>query len=109
MPGLEAWLAAFVFTQLVEIPIYAVALRARLPVAFGASAITHPIVWFVIFPFVPLPYLGRIVLAESFAVVAEAMYFRLLLGRPRVWPWALAANAASFGTGLLSRWLFGVP
>lgn len=109
MPGLEAWLTAFVFTQLVEIPIYAVALRVRLPAAFGASAITHPIVWFVIFPFVPLPYLGSIVLAESFAVVVEAIYFRFLLRRPGVWVWALAANGASFGTGLLSRWLFGVP
>lgn len=109
MVQLQAWLTAFLFTQLVEIPIYAVFLRVRLPAAFGASAITHPVVWFVIFPYVPLPYLGLIALAETFAIVVEAGYFRVLLGRPRVWPWALAANGASFATGLLSRWLFGVP
>jgi hypothetical protein len=109
MAAFTPWLVAFVFTQLVEVPIYTVALRARPLAAFGASAVTHPIVWFVIFPFVPLPYLGLVVLAESFAVVAEAIYFRVLLGRRGVWLWSLVANAASFGTGLLSRWLFGVP
>lgn len=109
MAALTPWLVAFVFTQLVEVPIYAVALRTRIVTAFGASAITHPIVWFVIFPFVPLPYLGLIVLAESFAVVVEAIYFGWLVRRRRAWLWSLVANAASFGTGMLSRWLFGVP
>ncbi len=109
MAAFQAWLAAFAFTQLVEVPIYAVALRTRVLTAFGASAITHPVVWFVIFPFVPLPYLGLAAVAEAFAVLAEGAYFWVLLRRRRVWLWALVANAASCGLGLLSRSLFGAP
>lgn len=109
MATFQAWLVAFAFTQLVEVPIYAVALRTRVVTAFGASAITHPIVWFVIFPFVPLPYLGLALLAEAFAVAAEGAYFWVLLRHRRVWLWSLVANAASCGIGLLSRSWFGAP
>lgn len=109
MGYLEAWLAAFVFTQLVEVPIYAVGLRTSIPAALGASAITHPIVWFVLFPFLPLPHGWLTVVAEAFAVLVEAAYFAVLFHRRRAWAWALLANAASLGTGLLSRALFGVP
>src|SRR5262249_35014609 len=54
------WIYAFLFTQAVEVPIYVFALRGgpetppqralakRVLIAFGASALTHPIVWFVI-------------------------------------------------------------
>lgn len=109
MAYLQAWLLAFIFTQMVEVPIYAVGLRVRIPVAFGASAITHPIVWFVIFRFVPLPYLWLTVGAEAFAIAVEAAYFALLFHRRRAWLWSAVANAVSLGTGMLSRWLFGMP
>ncbi len=105
----QAWLWAFAFTELVEVPIYAVGLRVRLWAAFGASAITHPIVWFVIFRFLPLPYLWLTAVAEAFAFAVETAYFALLFHRRRAWLWSAAANAASFGTGMLSRWLFGMP
>lgn len=107
--GVEAWLAAFVFTQLVEVPIYAVGLRATIPAAFGASALTHPIVWFVLFPLLPLSHGWLTVVAEIFAVAVESAYFAVLFRRRRAWAWALLANAASLGTGLFSRALFGVP
>jgi hypothetical protein len=109
MAYLQAWLVAFIFTQMVEVPIYAVGLRVRIAVAFGASAITHPIVWFVIFRFLPLSYFWLAVSAEAFAFAVEAAYFALLFRRPRAWLWSAVANAASFGTGMLSRWLFGTP
>lgn len=109
MAYLQAWFLAFVFTQMVEVPIYAVGLRVGIPAAFGASAITHPIVWFVIFPFLPLPYVWVTIAAEAFAIAAEAAYFTLLLHRRRAWLWSIVANGASFGTGILSRWLFGMP
>lgn len=109
MAYLQAWFWAFVFTQMVEVPIYAVGLRVGLLAAFGASAITLPIVWFVIFRALPLPYLWLIVIAEAFAIAAEAAYFGLIFHRRRAWLWSAIANAASFGTGMLSRWLFGMP
>ena len=104
------WLIAFVFTQLVEVPIYSVAMPCSPLVALGASAITHPIVWFVIFnPRWQAGYLARTAMAEAFAVVVEALYFAVLFRKRRAWLWSLLANAASFGAGLASRTLFGLP
>jgi len=104
-----AWFRAFLFTQMVETPIYSVGLRIGILPALGASAITHPILWFVLFPQLHLPYVWLVVIGESFAVAVEAAYFGLLFRRRRALLWSLAANAASFSTGLLSRALFGVP
>ena len=41
--------------------------------------------------------------------LVEAAYFALLFRRRRALLWSALANAASFGTGMLSRRLFGVP
>jgi hypothetical protein len=105
-----AWLRAFLFTQLVEVPIYMRGAGCSLPVAFGASLLTHPVVWFVFFsPRWNAGYTTRTVAAELFACLAEAAYLRFLAKRPRALLWSLGANAASLGLGLLSRSLFGVP
>ena len=105
------WLEAFVLTQVVEMPIYSVVAEGRwwkrLAIAFGASAITHPIVWFVIMPNFG-PYWTMVAIAEGFAFAAEAVYLRLL-GVRRAWLWALVANAASFGGGLLYYRVRGSP
>jgi hypothetical protein len=101
------WLAAFAFTQCVEIPIYRRALDGRFWVAFGASAITHPIVWFV-FPLLPVSNNVYMIIAESFAVIIEAFYMRAF-GLKRAWLWSLIANGASFSLGALSHVLFGAP
>ena len=122
-----AWLVAFVFTQCIEIPIYVRALRGRPVVAFGASAITHPIVWFVIprmwvrsylslIAWSPLfivrapiaRYACMVLLAESFAIAVEALYLRAFDVR-RAFAWSLLANGASVTLGLLSRAAFGWP
>jgi len=106
----RAWLAAFVFTEIVEVPIYWRGLRCSPFAALGASAITHPIVWFGFFaPCWHAAYVTRVVAAELFAWLAEAAYFRYLWRKERALLWALVANAASFGLGLLSRYLFGWP
>jgi hypothetical protein len=106
---MKAWLLAFLFTQLVEVPIYWRLLRCRPLTAFGASAITHPIVWFVIAPpNWPAPYLVRAITAELFAWLVEAAYFRLL-GHRRALLVALGANLASVALGLGCRALFGFP
>jgi len=110
---LIAWLRAFLFTEIVEAPIYRRILGVSWADSLAPSALTHPIVWFV-FPLVPrilgIPWLAAIVLAEIFAWLAEAAYLRI-----RGVPWgravlaSLVANGASLGLGLLSRALFGVP
>lgn len=110
---LAAWARAFAFTQLVEVPVHARALRgarplgARVAVAFGASLITHPVVWFVL-PHLGLRYETYVVVAELFAVLAEAAYLRGW-GVRRALFWSLLANGASFALGEASRACFGLP
>lgn len=120
------WFWAFLFTQVVEIPIYMRGMRARFHEAAGASSLTHPVVWFVIpglcdrlylrildrFPSFWLGastrYIIMVVIAEVFAVTAEALYFRMIdLKQP--WRWSIIANMSSFGLGMLSRHYLGFP
>ena len=107
---MQAWVQAFLFTQLVEVPIYARALSCPLLVAFGASALTHPVVWFGFFG-VPwdAPYMVKLISSEIFAWLAEAAYFRFGFRRARALLWSLVANGTSLGLGLLCRHYFGVP
>jgi hypothetical protein len=120
---LRAWLSAFLFTQAVEVPIYVVALRrwgdrarfGALPVAvavgFGASLLTHPIVWFEI-PRMPFRSYGEMVaFAETFAVVAEGLYLYAVgaFVFRRAMLVSLLANGASASLGLVLRELVGWP
>lgn len=125
-PGL-AWLSAFGFTQAVEVPIYlAVMARQKLDLtwlsrallAFGVTAFTHPIVFFVL----PLTmrafqagglnpnqaWWAYVAVAETFAVGAEA-YILAMFSVRRPLLLSFAANGASAGLGLLSRHLFHWP
>ena len=109
-----AWLSAFLITQIVEMPVYAYALRTRpwpkrLAIGFGASAITHPIVFFTA-PWLieSMGYGGYVAIAEGFAIAAEAFYLRLWK-LPNALLWSLGANAASWGTGRLLRLVFSWP
>jgi len=123
------WLFAFALTQVVECLIYVRAFRVRALVAFGASTLTHPIVVFAIPALWEVLYLairarwpafrlgdeayfvGYGILAESFAVGAEAAYLATVgkLGARRGIVASLVANAASGGVGLLCSWLTGWP
>lgn len=104
--SLGRWLVAFSFTQAVEVPLY---LRASgsWRVSFGASALTHPLVWFA-FPLLPWPYWTMVGCAEAFAVVVEAVWLRWNEVR-RPLGTSLVANAASFTVGLFLRELLGTP
>ncbi len=106
---LGGWLVAFAFTQAFELPIYFWASRSW-RVGFFASAITHPVVWFV-FPVlmtVGVGYWPMVALAEAFAVGVEAWWlWHHGVRRPLLW--SLLANATSAGLGLLLRASFGVP
>lgn len=117
---MSAWLWAFLLTEVVETPIYLRALLARddphrpfdrflpaLAVAFGASALTHPIVWFVMPELISSSYVLMVAVAEAFAVLAEAAWLRAFGLRRALW-WTLFANAASVLLGLGLRRMFGV-
>ena len=124
--ALAAWISAFAFTQAVEVPLYVavvrrsvrggatarpVGLAAQIALAFGASVVTHPIVWFLI-PRIPVgSYEEMVARCEIFAVVVEAFYFYALevLSLRRALFWSLVINATSASLGLLSRWAFGWP
>ncbi len=103
------WLQAFLLTQALEVPFYLLGMRGtplsaplRVAVAFGASALTHPIVWFVL-PGLLAPALGwwgYFVVAETFAVVTEWWYLRSF-EVPHPLRWSLVANGVSMTTGLL--------
>lgn len=122
------WLFAFALTECVECPLYVKLSRVRLGVAFAASAITHPVVVFVIptlwshayvvalgagaKPLSPLAYfIVYGVIAETFAIAVEASW---LAWRGNL-PWrralvaSLLANAASSSIGGLSYLAFGWP
>jgi hypothetical protein len=103
----ELWLRAFLFTQLVEVPIYRYGLRTSLLRAFGASAITHPIVWWVHAHWAA-PWAVRTTAVELFAVLVEAIWFAVTYGMRRGLFWSTIANAASLGLGLLSYRWFGI-
>lgn len=116
---IDAWLRAFLLTQTIEMGVYTHAtggrpLRERLAIAFGASAITHPLVWFVI-PEAVRGLLMRhgwstdwqtdwwiaIAVAETFAFSAEALWLALFGVRPaQAAAASFLANGASFTLGL---------
>lgn len=117
---IAAWLRAFLLTQAVEMGVYVHATsparprRERLAIAFGASAITHPLVWFVIIeatrlgltelgvelPFQAAWWVG-VGAAELFAVLGEALWLTLFGVRARsALGLSLLANGASFTSGL---------
>lgn len=123
------WLVAFAITQMVECPIYVRAFRVRLPVAFAASAITHPFVCFF-FPWLwEKIYVALMVahpgfslsatayfvvfgaIAEPFAVVVEALWLRRAarLSPRRALVASVVANTASGLTGLVCSWATGWP
>jgi hypothetical protein len=105
-----AWLRSFIFTELVEVPIYARAFGCSLWVAAGASALTHPIVWFVFFSSAwQASYLTRACCSELFAFLAEAAYFHYAFHKKRALLWSAVANFASFSLGMICRCYFGLP
>lgn len=102
-----AWFLAFVVTQVVEVPIWMRAFGGRPWIAFAASALTHPIVWFVL-PQLGLSHWIYVGVAEGYAVIVEAVWAgRFGVKRPLAW--SVLANGLSFGIGMLLRHTVGWP
>ena len=110
------WLKAFLLTQLLEMPIYIYALRKRPTwqrplIAFGASAVTHPLVWKLTgtLAFVyEVDFWLVVAIVELLAVLMEWGYLRDF-GLRHALLWSLGANAFSFGLGLLIHEYVGFP
>jgi len=107
------WLAAFAITQIVETPIYAraqpgVSWQRRLAIGAGASAVTHPVVWFVIPRIVTHGWITHLLVAEAFAIGVEGLWLRAF-GVQRALLLSVFANACSVGVGLAIRSAFGFP
>jgi hypothetical protein len=110
------WAIHFALTQAVELPIYALGLRAmsrrkRLAVGFGASALTHPWLWFVLPPLLRpfMSYGVYLVLVETAIAIVEALYLAGMgLALRRAFAWSALANGASLLTGfaLHALWRF---
>ncbi|HJL15807.1 MAG TPA: hypothetical protein RMH99_09130 [Sandaracinaceae bacterium LLY-WYZ-13_1] len=102
------WLRAFLLTQVVEMGVYVPAVgerpwRERVAIAFGASAVTHPIVWFVLPQLLAgtVDWWTTVAISEAFAVSAEAAWLCAFgLGLPRAAAISLFANGWSFTLGL---------
>lgn len=106
------WFNAFVLTQLVEVPIYLAFARQlpagrRIAYAFGASAITHPIVWLIVL-FAPGPFWLLIILAELWAFGGE-MAWGIFWKVRRFVLASFVANSASILVGMATRAAFGWP
>lgn len=106
----SGWLAAFLLTIVIEVPIAWSLLRrdATDPVRLVilvvfANLATHPIVWYVLTqPFLVGTW-EYLIVAETWAVAAEAVFYWAAfrrIGPARAIVVAIAANAASFAAGL---------
>jgi len=105
---LSQWFIAFIITQCLEMPVYLAAFRGRPLICFGASAITHPIIWFVFPLVIPLDhYTLYLLAAESFAVIIEAFYLHFF-GLKKALLWSLLANSISFLSGLIYYYYMGL-
>ncbi|HXX60723.1 MAG TPA: hypothetical protein VEI48_05485 [Candidatus Sulfotelmatobacter sp.] len=107
----SGWLAAFLLTLAVELPVAAFLLRRAEPdrlrlalLIVYANLATHPLVWFVLSQFALVGTATYVLLAESWAIAAEALFYWITLrGLParRALAVSLAANASSFLVGQL--------
>lgn len=108
-PGVQAWLFAFAWTLVFELPVYVGALRGRcarwwspVAIAVGVNVASHPAFSFWVLSTRPGP--AAIGIAEVLIAVAEAALVRAScrsVSMVRALLLAAAANSLSLGLGLL--------
>lgn len=98
---MKPWLIAFAVTQLVEVPIYLRATGRKWLAAFGASLITHPVVWFLLPRFWPRGHWESLLIASALFCVAIEAAWLASWGVKRPIEWSLVANGASFAVTLV--------
>lgn len=105
----SGWLAAFLLTLAIELPVVAGLLRRAEPnpVRLGvllvfANLSTHPLVWYVFTQLFLIGTLEYVLAAETWAVAAEAVFYTAAmrgLSTRRAIAVAVTANASSFLVG----------
>ena len=108
------WLRAFLLTLLLEIPVFVLFVRGRVPMLRAALAgaagtcLTHPLLWLV-WPYLnPDHYASNLAIAEVIIAMVETVTFHAIVWRVKLGRSAAAsftANALSTGIGLLIYWL----
>ena len=108
---ISEWFPAFVLTLLVELPIVVILVRradsaiVRVAVLAGyGNLATHLAVWYVITQLTVVGTTAYVVVAESWAIGAEAGFYAVAirgLGWRAALVTAVTANAASFTAGRL--------
>jgi hypothetical protein len=108
-----SWLVAFVWTNAIELPVYALVVGRRFRrwwtlclVVLAANVLTHPALWFLVPRF--SPYWLWLAIAESGVVTVETLLLAVALTRAGApapgklaFAAALLANAASTAVGLI--------
>jgi len=110
------WLVSFLFTLVVEVPIFAWIGKKNVPLWRGAIAgaagtcLTHPLLWFVWPRIMHFSYTGYIVSGELIVAAIESFTF-FALARPiplsRAAAASLIANGTSYGLGVVLQ-SFGI-
>lgn len=106
MAALHAWFVAFLITVLSELAV-AVPLLApgggsrsrRIATVCIAQLATHPSVWFI-WPLFGWPRPSYLLAAEAFALLTEALIYRLVFER-LAWSRAFAASALANGSSIV--------
>jgi hypothetical protein len=107
----SGWLAAFLLTLAVEVPVAAFLLRRAEPdrlrlvlLVVFANLASHPIVWFVVSQVALVGTATYVLLAEIWAIAAEALFYWVTLrglAARRALVVSVAANLSSFLVGQL--------
>ena len=106
----EGFLKAYLYTILIELAVCYLMNRRFgfrvLVVILIVNTFSLPFVWFV-FPAIKLSYPLYLLVAETFAVVSEALLMRILfsISVKRALVTSVAMNMASFTFGILFPWL----
>lgn len=105
------WLVAFLLTLAVEVPVATLLLRRDEPNLLRAAAlvvfanlVTHPLVWYVWSQVFLVGTPRYVIAAETWAILAEAVFYAVAIRglRPgRALLVAAVANVASFAVGRL--------
>ena len=106
----EEFLRAYSYTVLIELAVCYLMNRRFglkvLAVVLAVNTFSLPFVWFI-FPALRLSYLLYLLVAETFAVVSEALLMHKMFPMNVKWAFltSVTMNMASFAFGILFPWL----
>jgi hypothetical protein len=113
---ISSWFAAFALTLVVEVPLVLFLLRREEP-NLGRLAVlvvfvnlaTHLVVWYVASQLLHAGTVEYVVVAEGWAIVAEAVFYAAAVRGLSPVRAVLVAGAANLSSFLVGRLLEGMP